>query len=114
MVVPPFLNNEDPPDNVTLDCDFEFSGERNLVVKWYFDNTTNMIYQWIPSRKPESVGAFKTIIDVTYKATDDKRTMYRALHLTRVWPNITGNYYCVVSGDNSEDVKESLMIVYGK
>lgn len=73
-----------------------------------------MIYQWIPSKEPATLGMFKDIVDVNYRATDDLETMYRALHITQVSPNITGHYYCKVSGDRSEALVAKKLVVYGK
>lgn len=111
--VPQSLNNEDPPENVTLDCVFEVSGESNIVVKWFFNSTENMIYQWIPSKEPATLGMFKDIVDINYKATEDMETMYRALHITQISPNITGRYFCKVSGDRSEALVAKKLVVYG-
>lgn len=84
------------------------------MVKWFFNTTDNMIYQWIPSKEPATLGMFKDIVDINFKATEDSQTMYRALHITQVSPNISGEYFCKVSGDKSEALDATKLVVYGK
>lgn len=57
---------------------------------------------------------FKDIVDINYRATDDFQTMYRALHITQVSPNITGRYFCKVSGDRNEALVSKKLVVYGE
>lgn len=104
-------------DAVVLDCDFEAEGEKGLEVRWYYNSNADIIYQWLPQQRdrlPQALGDFKDKVDIRYKASNDTITMHRALYITDVSPDISGNYMCKVSSDYSEDVKAKNMIVYGK
>lgn len=46
-------------DRVTLDCDYVTSNVTGLVVKWFFENKSQPVYQWIPPQKPQALGLLK-------------------------------------------------------
>ncbi|XP_063910361.1 uncharacterized protein LOC135127722 isoform X2 [Zophobas morio] len=100
-------------NDVILDCDFDSGGDTVDEIKWFLDETIQ-IYQWLPETKTkaQAIGKLKNHIDVNYKATNDESTMYRALHITDLSPEFSGNYTCKVSGPTSEDVETKRMIIY--
>lgn len=103
-------------DQIILDCDYEAQKEEGIEVKWFYNGDKDQIYQWIPGNdKPGfSMGSLKNNIDATYKATDDKSTMYRALKLINVTHELTGSYMCKVSGNTEEVRATKNLTIYGE
>ncbi|XP_022902112.2 uncharacterized protein [Onthophagus taurus] len=109
-------------DEVILDCDYSLGEEDKdtLVIKWFFQEGNipgdgRMIYQWIVSRKPQIVAKrFKSLIDLSYNASEDPFKKHRALKINKISSEITGNYTCVVSSMISEDRKSKKLVVYRK
>lgn len=98
---------------VVLDCLYTLLPDPvGLVVAWYFNNSARPVYQWIPGRKPLSIGVFRHRVNLDYKATDDNETMYRALHIINPTVELSGDYRCVVSTYHDEDFMIKRMIVY--
>ncbi|KOB76497.1 Uncharacterized protein OBRU01_01941, partial [Operophtera brumata] len=46
-------------DRVTLDCDYVTGNVTGLVVKWFFEDKSQPVYQWIPPQKPQALGILK-------------------------------------------------------
>lgn len=46
-------------DRVTLDCDYVTSNVTGLVVKWFYEDKSQPVYQWIPPQKPQALGILK-------------------------------------------------------
>ncbi|RWS12309.1 uncharacterized protein B4U79_09946 [Dinothrombium tinctorium] len=113
--VPKSIEN-DTQTNVVLDCVYTFNEneDNNLVVKWYFNNNTEPIYQWIPNIGSRFVSTYwKSKINLNYALdTENPLTKYRAINLIRPMTELSGNYTCVVMSLTSEDSKASEMIVY--
>lgn len=103
-------------EEVILDCDFEAVDEKDLEIKWYYNGDRQVIYQWVPESKRSgyALGLFKDHIDVSYVATNDSNTMYRALKIYNVTTDLTGNYTCKVSSFLSEVSETKQLIVYSK
>ncbi|RZC35076.1 hypothetical protein BDFB_001800 [Asbolus verrucosus] len=101
-------------NEVVLDCDFDPQGENVDSIKWFFNGTTDLIYQWLPTEKtgPQVANRLKDRIDLNYAVSDDSKTKYRAMHIKKLSPDLSGNYSCKVSGPRSEDVKTKRMIIY--
>lgn len=102
-------------DHVILDCDYEFenTSKEGLVVKWFFEND-KLVYQWIYGRKPLAAGQAEKYIDLTYRASDDPYTQYRAMKLNDPGIDLTGNYKCVISTYDDEDAAYASMVIYGE
>ncbi|XP_044253065.1 uncharacterized protein LOC123004019 isoform X2 [Tribolium madens] len=100
-------------DFVVLDCDFTSGDHTVTEIKWFIDGD-KQIYQWLPKTNvpAQALGKFKDHIDLTYRATNDPNTMYRALRITDLSPEFSGNYTCKVSGPESEDQVTKRMIIY--
>lgn len=102
----------DENKSVILDCDFDAGNDTDLVVKWFHED--NLIYQWIMNHDPQEVGSFKGKLDLAYKATDDKISMYRALKIKHLSLDLAGEYKCVVFSYMSEDSMSKKMIIVSK
>lgn len=83
-----------------------------MVVKWLLND--EVVYQWIPPQKPQALGILKQRVDLKYKASDDPKTVYRAMKIWNPTTDIAGEYKCVVSTFTDEDFRSRNMIVFGK
>ncbi|KAJ8727222.1 hypothetical protein PYW08_015619 [Mythimna loreyi] len=99
-------------DSVTLDCDFVTDNVTGLVLKWFYTDRLQLVYQWIPPHKPQVLGILKDRVDLSYKVSDNPYTQHRAVHITSPVPELTGNYTCVVSTFLSEDEKTRPMTIF--
>ncbi|XP_024878025.1 uncharacterized protein LOC112458564 isoform X3 [Temnothorax curvispinosus] len=102
-------------DHVILDCDYalENTSSQGLVVKWFF-NDNRVVYQWIHGRSPlvpadEPAAKY---IDLTYKASDDPFTEYRAMKLDKPGIELSGDYMCVISTFEDERAANASMVIY--
>ncbi|KAL0114276.1 hypothetical protein PUN28_011513 [Cardiocondyla obscurior] len=100
-------------DYVILDCDYalENTSSRGLVVKWFF-NDTQVVYQWIYGRRPSADEPAAKYVDLTYKASGDPFTEYRAMKLDKPGFDLTGDYKCVISTFADERAANSFMVIY--
>ena len=60
-------------DHVILDCNYDINEmEASQVdIKWFFNDNPQPFFQWIPGRKPQTIGElFQNRIDLEYMATD--------------------------------------------
>lgn len=96
-----------------LDCNYSVRpDDTELVVKWLLND--EVVYQWIPPQKPQSLGRLKTRVDLSYKATDDPKTVYRAMKIWNPTTDIAGEYKCFVSTFADEDFSVKNMVVFGR
>ncbi|KAF7279927.1 hypothetical protein GWI33_006598 [Rhynchophorus ferrugineus] len=108
--VPTAVRN-DSNRSAILDCNYSIRpGDTELTVKWYLND--DLIYQWIPPQNPQSLGILKDNIDLNYKASDDPKTVYRAIKINNPTTQIAGEYKCVVSTLADEDFSMKNMIVF--
>ncbi|CAH0547576.1 unnamed protein product [Brassicogethes aeneus] len=98
-------------DVVVLDCVYDAKQEPNLVLKWFFNSPSDVIYQWIPPYQPKTKKSDSNI-DTHFNVTSDKSTMYRALKISNVDTSMTGNYTCKVSSDDNEAYMTKQLIIY--
>ncbi|XP_032678865.1 uncharacterized protein LOC116847696 isoform X2 [Odontomachus brunneus] len=103
----------DEVDHVILDCDYELENTsgQELVVKWFFESD-KVVYQWIQGRNPLAVEPAKKYVDLTYRASDDPYTEYRAMKLNKPGIELTGDYKCVISTFEDEKTANASMVVY--
>lgn len=100
---------------VILDCDFTLEAtDEGLVVKWLFTKNQTLVYQWIagPKSKPQDLGILKGRLNLEYKASVDANSIHRALHILQPGPDLSGDYTCMVSTFQSEDVRTKNMLVF--
>ncbi|CAG9762369.1 unnamed protein product [Ceutorhynchus assimilis] len=102
-------NNTHRP--VILDCNYSIRpDDTELVVQWFLNE--ELVYQWIPPNKPQSTGLLKNNVDLNYKATDDPKTVYRALKIINPSTDLAGEYKCLVSTLGDHDSRMKNMIVF--
>ncbi|XP_059056493.1 uncharacterized protein LOC131850311 [Achroia grisella] len=100
-------------DSVILDCDYTYGNNTSgLVVKWFFENKNQPVYQWIATKKPQEMGILRGRVDLTYRASSDPLKMHRAIRIIKPDTEISGDYTCVVSTFLEEDSRTKQMIVF--
>ncbi|XP_022113646.2 uncharacterized protein LOC110992231 [Pieris rapae] len=97
---------------VTLDCDYITKNVTGLVVKWFFSDRSQPVYQWIPPQKPQALGILKNKLDLNYKISHNPYTQHRALRIVQPSTELTGNYTCVVSTFLAEDERTRPMTIF--
>ncbi|XP_047115737.1 uncharacterized protein LOC124795700 [Schistocerca piceifrons] len=103
--------------SAVLDCEYSLKPEdqdnnSGLVVKWFFNNSPEAVYQWIPEQKPQDLGALKGRLNLDYLASDNKYTKHRALSISNPTTDLTGDYRCSVSTFKDEDFMNKKMVVF--
>lgn len=100
-----------------LDCDYSLDEtDKGLVVKWFFNQEPNPVYQWIPGSKkaPQALGILKDKLRLDYQVSDNENTKHRALYITNPSAELSGEYTCVVSSFHNEDKQTKKMVVFGE
>lgn len=98
--------------SVVLDCDYSVENKAGLVVKWFFNNQTSPVYQWILNKKPQDLGVLKGKLNLDYRASDDETKKHRALQILRPTTELSGEYRCIVSTFDGEASEAKKMIIY--
>ena len=107
-------------DHVVLDCDYDLNEKeaRQVDVKWFFNDDNQPFFQWIPGRKPQTIGdLFENKLDLTFKAregTDEWYKEHRSIKIIRPTAELSGTYRCKVSSFVDEDVMQREMLVFGR
>ncbi|XP_066154036.1 uncharacterized protein [Euwallacea fornicatus] len=100
-------------DDLILDCDFNATDEKEVVLKWFFNGLEDNIYQWIPPKEQAySLGSLKDFIDPTYKTSMDPNQMFRALKFKEINHTLSGNYSCKVDTNDEVEWLTKQLIVY--
>lgn len=106
----------DSQSSVILDCDYvlEPSSPEGLVVKWYFNDNPNPVYQWIVGMKPQGLGVLRKRVNLEYQASDEPTKKYRAIKIESPTKELSGTYRCHVSTYYDEATEERKMVVYSE
>ncbi|XP_074027955.1 uncharacterized protein isoform X2 [Leptinotarsa decemlineata] len=100
-------------NEIIMDCDFEANNETDLEVKWFYNGEIEQIYQWIPgNHQGFGMNRLKNRLDLKYSVSNDTNTKYRALRITNITQDLSGNYTCKVSSFDSEDSRTKQLIIY--
>ncbi|XP_026732976.1 uncharacterized protein LOC113497586 isoform X1 [Trichoplusia ni] len=101
-------------ESVTLDCDYStgVTPGPGLVLKWFFNGSTGLVYQWIPPMQPQVIGLLKGKVDMSFKISEEPLQAYRAIKIMNPSTLLSGNYTCVVSTFLEEDSQTKSMLVY--
>lgn len=120
LIIPKWVQNG-TEDQVILDCDYDFDPEldQNLTIKWYFNERTELIYEWIPRLDFRYVsgklqGKFNWDFSIFSLSKNSSFKKYRALAIKNPTTELTGRYICQVVSALGDDSEEESMIVYGK
>nr|XP_022909715.1 uncharacterized protein LOC111420896 isoform X1 [Onthophagus taurus] len=108
--VPHALKNNSGKSAI-LDCNYSVRpDDTELVVKWFLNN--ELVYQWVPPQKPQSLGVLKNRVDLSYRASADPKAVFRALKISNPTTEIAGVYKCFVSTFADEDFSVKTMIIF--
>ena len=82
-------------DHIILDCLYEYgkSEAAQIDVKWFFGDDPQPFYQWLPGRRPQTIGElFRNRIDLDYEVeSDDEYLRHRAVKLLRPTHELSGS-----------------------
>ncbi|KAI8422203.1 hypothetical protein MSG28_006103 [Choristoneura fumiferana] len=99
--------------SIILDCEYDTQSLLpGLVMKWFFNGASGLVYQWIPPRRPQVIGLLKGKVDLSFRISDEPLQAYRAIKILKPSTHLSGNYTCVVSTFEKEDRKTRSMLVY--
>ncbi|KAG8196116.1 hypothetical protein JTE90_007852 [Oedothorax gibbosus] len=114
LSVPRWIQNG-TEDSVVLDCDYAYNeNDFRLVVKWFFQDNTEPVYQWIPELNNRHVsGVLKGRLDTDFAVkTADMYSRYRAIKILRPTTELSGKYTCLVTSLAGQDYREQVMTVF--
>lgn len=102
-------------NSVILDCDFSVEDNDDLlVVKWFLNDDSHHIYQWIQSRDVRTYSdKIKPYVDEKF-IVQDHQTRHRALRLINPPASLSGKYTCSVSSLLNEEINSTYLVIYGK
>ncbi|XP_077564895.1 uncharacterized protein LOC144180427 [Haemaphysalis longicornis] len=106
-------NGTDSP--VVLDCEYVYNeNDLKLVVKWFFNDGLEPVYQWIPEMKArEAFGVLHGRLDDAYSVNSrDRYSQYRAIRILRPTRELSGKYTCVVASLAGQDARYQDMTVF--
>ncbi|XP_077564983.1 uncharacterized protein LOC144180528 [Haemaphysalis longicornis] len=106
-------NGTDRP--VVLDCEYVYNeNDLKLVVKWFFNDGLEPVYQWIPEMKArEAFGVLQGRLDDAYSVNArDHYSQYRAIRILRPTMELSGKYTCVVASLAGQDARYQDMTVF--
>ncbi|CAN7945844.1 unnamed protein product, partial [Ixodes pacificus] len=108
-------NGTDTP--VVLDCEYVYNeNDLKLVVKWFFNDGLEPVYQWIPEMNSrEAFGVLQGRLDPSFSVNSrDDYSQYRAIRILRPTRELSGKYTCVVASLAGQDARHQDMTVYGE
>ncbi|XP_054724614.1 uncharacterized protein LOC129234578 [Uloborus diversus] len=114
LVVPRWIQNG-TEDYIVLDCDYVYNeNDFRLVVKWFFEDNLEPVYQWIPElNRKHTSGILQNRLDLNFEInTMDSYSRFRALRIPRPSIELSGKYTCLVSSLAGQDSREQVMTVF--
>ncbi|XP_067138437.1 uncharacterized protein [Centruroides vittatus] len=111
--VPKWVQNG--TDSVILDCEYVYNeNDIRLVVKWFFNDNLEPVYQWIPElNMRHTSGILQGRLDLNFSVnTVDAYSRYRALKVLNPTTELSGKYTCLVTSLAGQDSREQNMTVY--
>ncbi|GFU50565.1 ig-like domain-containing protein [Trichonephila clavipes] len=114
LSVPRWIQNG-TEDAVVLDCEYVYTeNDIRLVVKWFFEDNLEPVYQWIPGlKKKHASEMLKNRLDLNFSvSTNDAYSVFRALKILKPTTELSGKYTCLVTSLAGQDSKEQVMTVF--
>ncbi|GFU20424.1 uncharacterized protein TNCV_2521901 [Trichonephila clavipes] len=116
LSVPRWIQNG-TEDFVVLDCEYVYNeNDIRLVVKWFFEDYLEPVYQWIPELNNRyTSGVLRNRLDLDFAVnTKDAYSRFRALRIQKPSTELSGKYTCLVTSLAGQDSREQVMTVFGK
>ncbi|XP_035208727.1 uncharacterized protein LOC118183330 [Stegodyphus dumicola] len=114
LSVPRWIENG-TESSITLDCEYIYNeNDIRLVVKWFFEENLEPVYQWIPELGVRHTsGILNGRLDLDYAVnTVDAYSRYRALKISQPSTELSGKYTCLVTSLAGQDSRAQLMTVF--
>ncbi|XP_054724427.1 uncharacterized protein LOC129234417 [Uloborus diversus] len=114
LSVPRWIQNG-TEESVVLDCEYTYNeNDLRLVVKWFFDENLEPVYQWIPELNKRHIsGVLRERLDLNFTVnTADMYSRFRALRIRRPSIELSGKYTCLVASLAGQDSREQIMTVF--
>lgn len=114
LSVPRWVQNG-TEDSVVLDCEYVYNeNDFRLVVKWFFEDNLEPVYQWIPELNlRHTSGVLYNRLDLGFTVnTVDTYSKFRALRIPRPSIELSGKYTCLVTSLAGQDSREQVMTVF--
>ncbi|XP_035215789.1 uncharacterized protein LOC118189316 isoform X2 [Stegodyphus dumicola] len=114
LSVPRWVQNG-TEDFVILDCEYSYTeNDFRLVVKWFFEDNLEPVYQWIPELdRRHTSGVLHNRLDLDFAVnTVDAYSKFRALRIPKPSTELSGKYTCVVASLANQDSREQVMTVF--
>ncbi|CAL1262413.1 unnamed protein product [Larinioides sclopetarius] len=114
LSVPRWIQNG-TEDSVVLDCEYVYNeNDLRLVVKWFFEDNLEPVYQWIPElNNRHTSGILKNRLDLDFAVnTADAYSRFRALRIQKPSTELSGKYTCLVTSLAGQDSREQVMTVF--
>ncbi|XP_022243464.1 uncharacterized protein LOC111086130 isoform X2 [Limulus polyphemus] len=102
-------------NHVILDCEYRYTeNDLRLVVKWFFNDDSEPVYQWIPQLEKRHVAEFlHGRLNLSYTANSgDRYSRYRALYILNPSIEMSGKYTCHVASLAGQDSRHQEMLVF--
>ncbi|XP_065297066.1 uncharacterized protein [Dermacentor albipictus] len=114
LLVPRWVQNGTETPAV-LDCEYVYNeNDLKLVVKWFFNDGPEPVYQWIPEmRLREAFGVLQGRLDEAFSVNSrDVYSQYRAIRILRPTWELSGKYTCMVTSLAGQDVRHQDMTIF--
>nr|XP_037279273.1 uncharacterized protein LOC119172321 [Rhipicephalus microplus] len=114
LIVPRWVRNGSETPAV-LDCEYVYNeNDLKLVVKWFFNDGAEPVYQWIPEMGVrEAFGVLRQRLDDTFSVNSrDAYSQYRAIRILRPTWELSGKYTCVVTSLAGQDARHQHMTIF--
>ncbi|XP_076325537.1 uncharacterized protein LOC143233292 isoform X2 [Tachypleus tridentatus] len=101
--------------HVILDCRYRYTeNDLRLVVKWFFNDDSEPVYQWIPELEKRHVAEFLFgRLNLSFSVdSSDRYSRYRALYILNPSLEMSGKYTCHVASLAGQDSRHQEMLVY--
>ncbi|XP_043230351.1 uncharacterized protein LOC122385835 isoform X2 [Amphibalanus amphitrite] len=112
--VPPVVEHNTNTSAV-LDCEYHLGEQSDismLIVRWFFNDLSAPVYQWVKGRQPSAAGILKGRVNLDHEVSSDPLMKHRALSLINPTIELGGKYTCKVTTEVNFDIRSKQMVVY--
>jgi len=117
LIVPTLVENG--TKSIVLDCLYNLDDPKDLikfVLKWFFNDDPEPIYQWIPEKNSRVASRrFESRINMNFSlSVPHLFQRYRAIEIIYPTTDLTGMYSCQVQSLTDYDSKKKPLLVFGE